>query len=68
MASRGRARAEEIADRVLAALRPQVVRIIEKELAGGAGAEGSPAELTERDLAEAEAVAARWAGKPGRKR
>ena len=62
---RNRTKAEEAADRVLAALRPQLVRVLAQLLSQGSGPSGpsgsnEAAQLTEQDLAEAEAVAARW--------
>ncbi len=65
MAKRSK-RAELLADRILAAIRPQVVRLISMELDGLTRGEApGDIELSDKDVADAEAVVSRWSAKKG---
>lgn len=58
-------RAEEVADRILEGLRPSLIKLVERELAQVTQASTVPVELSERDVAEAEALVTRWGAKKG---
>lgn len=60
--------AEEVADRILAGLRPGLIRLVERELAQVTQASTVPVELSERDVAEAEALVGRWGVRNGSRR
>ncbi len=64
MAKRSK-RAEEVADRILAGLRPCIIKLVERELSQAPQAPTEHTELSERDLAEAEALVHRWGAKKG---
>lgn len=58
-----------LADRILGAIRPQVVRLISMELDGMTRGEApGDVELSDKDLAEAEALVSRWGAKKGARR
>ncbi len=58
--------AEALADRILAAIRPQVVKMIATELDGLTRGEApGDVELSDKDVAEAEAVVSKWSAKKG---
>ena len=58
--------AEALADRILAAIRPQVVKMIATELDGlTRGEAAGDVELSDKDVAEAEAVVSKWSAKKG---
>lgn len=61
-------RAEEVADRILAGLRPSLIKLVERELAQVTQASTVPVELSDRDFAEAEALVTRWGAKNGSRR
>lgn len=66
MAKRSK-RAEEVADRILAGLRPCIIRLVERELSQSPQAPTEHTELSERDLAEAEALVTKWGTKGARR-
>ena len=57
-----------MADRILAGLRPGLIRLVERELSQVTQASSVPVELSERDVAEAEALVTRWGAKKGSRR
>jgi len=57
-------RAEQLADRILAGLRPSLVRALSQELAGLEPNPVGEVELTDEDVDQAEKLVERW----GRKR
>ena len=58
--------AEALADRILAAIRPQVVKMISMEFDEMTRGEAPGAvELSDKDVAEAEAVVSKWSAKKG---
>lgn len=61
--------AEVLADRILGAIRPQVVKMIATELDGLTRGEApGDVELSDKDVADAEKVVSRWGAKKGARR